>query len=73
MCFYEFDSLFEILHTSLFRTVVSRGDEIVDLGFVGLEEGVQVGLVEDFSALSLWEDEVEEEEEAEPSVEGDPN
>jgi len=73
MNFYKFDSLFEILHTSLFRAVVGRRDEVVDLGFVGLKKRVKISLIEDFSALRLGEDEVKEEAEAEPSIERDPN
>lgn len=36
------------------------------------EEGVDVGLVEEFGALSLGKDEVGEDEEAEVGVEGEP-
>lgn len=51
---------------------MGAGDELVDLGFVFREEGVNLFLVEIASALGLGEDEVEEEEEAEVAVEGDP-
>jgi hypothetical protein len=51
---------------------VSGGYEVVDCNFVLLEEGMDVGLVEDFCALCLREDEVQEETKAEPCVEGDP-
>ena len=37
-----------------------------------MEEGLDVCLVEDACALSLWEDEVEEETKADPGVEGNP-
>lgn len=40
--------------------------------FVVGEEGVDVGLVEEFGALSLGEDKVGEEDEAEVGVEGKP-
>lgn len=49
-----------------------RGDEVLDCAFVVLEPGVDVGCVEDAGALGLREDEVEEEEEADVGVEGNP-
>ena len=49
-----------------------RGYEIVNSDFVFMEEGVNVALVEDFGALRLREDEIEEETEPDPRVEGDP-
>lgn len=45
-------------------------DEVVDVVFVVGEEGVDMGLVDEFCALGLGEDEVAEEEEAEGGVEG---
>ena len=36
------------------------------------DERLEIGEVQEFCTLSLWEDEVEEEEEAEPGVEGHP-
>lgn len=47
-------------------------DEVVDLSLMVDDEGLEVGEVEVFGALGLREDEVEEEEEAEPGVEGHP-
>lgn len=48
------------------------GDKGFDLGFVLGDEGGDVGLVEEFGALGLGEDEVGEEDEADPAVEGEP-
>lgn len=47
-------------------------DEDIDVVLVVGEEGVDVGLVEEFGALGLREDEVGEDDEAEESVEGEP-
>lgn len=58
MGFYELDGLFEVGYSCGFGAVVGRGDEVVDGEFIGLEEGVNVFLVEDFGALGLGEDEV---------------
>lgn len=52
--------------------MVGCGYEVVDGEFMGAQEGVQAGLVDEARALGLWGDEVEEEEKAEPGVEGDP-
>ena len=48
------------------------GYEIVDCELVVVEEGVDMLLVQETSALGLGEDEVEEEKESEPGVEWDP-
>ena len=52
--------------------MVGCGYEVVDGEFMGAQEGVEAGFVEEACALGLWGDEVEEKEEAEPGVEGDP-
>lgn len=52
---------------------MGRGDEVVDLSLIFLEEGVNVLLVDDAGALGLREDKVEEEQEADVAVEGDPD
>ena len=72
MLFNEFDYVFEIGYSCCFCTVVGAGDEVVDCDFVVVEEGVDVCMIEYSSALCLWEDEVEEEAEADPGVEGNP-
>lgn len=72
MGLYELDGLLQVVYSRGFGAVVGRGDEVVDCEFVGLEEGVDVLSVEDFGALGLGEDEVEEEDEADPGVERDP-
>ena len=64
--------MFEVFDASCFCAVVSRGYEVVDCELIVVEEGVDMLLVEDASALGLWKDEVEEEEKSEPSVEWDP-
>lgn len=51
---------------------MGRGDEVFYLLLVGVQPGLDVGLVDEAGALGLGEDEVEEEEEAEVGVEGDP-
>lgn len=67
-----FDGLLEVGEPGLLEALVGRGDEVLDLALVGLEPGVDVGLVDDARALGLGQDEVEEEEEAGEGVEGDP-
>ena len=51
---------------------MSLTDEVVDLCLVVNDEWLEVGQVEVFRTLRLWKYEVEEEEEAEPRVEGQP-
>lgn len=70
--FEVFNRLLEVGDTCCFETVVGRGDEFLDGGFVFFESRVDVFLVDVPGALGLGEDEVEEEEEAEVGVEGDP-
>lgn len=48
------------------------GDELVDTGFIFVEEGVDFFLVEDAGALCLGENKVEEEEKAKIAVEWNP-
>jgi hypothetical protein len=48
------------------------GDEGFDFCFVVMEERVDVLDVDELCALRLWEDEVEEDRETNPRVEGDP-
>lgn len=52
--------------------MVGCGYKVVDGEFVGAQEGVQAGFVDEACALGLWGDEVEEEEKAEPGVERNP-
>ena len=40
--------------------IVGVGDECINVVFIMSNERVDVGLVEEASALSLWEDEVRE-------------
>ena len=47
-------------------------DEEVDVLFVLDDEGLNVAVVEELGALGLGEDEVGEEDEADPRVEGEP-
>jgi hypothetical protein len=51
---------------------VDGGNEVVNCDLVIVKEGVDVCMIEYSSALCLWEDEVEEEAEADPGVEGNP-
>jgi hypothetical protein len=51
---------------------MGAADELLDLALVVLQERVDVVLVEEAGALRLRENEVGEEEEADPAVEGDP-
>lgn len=61
-----------VAHAHLLEAVVGVSNELIDLSFVVNDPGLEIGEVEVFCALSLWEDEVEEEEEAEPGVEWEP-
>ena len=60
----------EICETCGLGTIVGGDDEVVDVVFMMGEEGVDVGLVDEFCALGLGKDEVAEEEEADGGVEG---
>lgn len=66
------DSLLEVGEAGVLEALVGAGDEVFDFGLVFLEVGVDVGLVDDAGALGLGEDEVQEEDEADVCVEGDP-
>jgi hypothetical protein len=70
--FDHFDGLFDVGYACCFRAVVGGGDEVVNCDLVVVKEGMDVCLVQDSSALCLWEDKVEEEAEANPGVEGNP-
>ena len=70
--FYKVDGLFQVRKSGGAGTVVSRGDEGLNVGFVVGEEGVDVLLVDGARALGLRKDEVGEGEEAEVGVEGEP-
>lgn len=70
--FDHFDCLFNVGYACCFRAVVDGGNEVVNCDLVIVEEGVDVCMIEYSSALCLWEDEVEEEAEADPGVEGNP-
>jgi hypothetical protein len=72
MLFYEFDYVFKVGYSCCFGAVVGARDEVVDCDFVIVEEGMDVCLVEDASALGLWKDEVEEEAQSDPGVEWNP-
>jgi len=62
----------EVGDASLFGTVMSGRYEVIDGEFVVFEKRVDVGLIENAGALALGENEVEEEAEADPGVERDP-
>lgn len=55
------------------ETVVGACDELVDLGFILFKPRVDLLFVDDARTLGLGEDEVEEEEEANVSVKGNPD
>lgn len=69
----ELDGVLEVGHAGGFKAVVSASDELLDGGFVLLEVGVEVGLVEVTGALGLGQDEVQQEAETQVRVEGDPH
>lgn len=69
---HEIDGTFEILQSRSFGTIMGMGDEDLDVRFVVREEWMDVRLVDESSALGLWEYEVGEEEEAEICVEWEP-
>lgn len=51
---------------------MAAGDEAFDLAFVLVQERVDILLVQDAGPLGLGENEVAEEEQAEPAVEWEP-
>jgi len=71
--FDELKGLAEVRKASCFGAFMGRGDEIVDSEFVFVKERVYMVLVEDFGTLGGGEDEVEEEREADPRVERNPD
>jgi hypothetical protein len=68
----DVNELVEVAETGGGEALVGLADEEVDVLFVLDDEGLNVGVVEEFGALGLGEDEVGEEEEADPGVEGEP-
>lgn len=56
----------------MLQSSVHLADEVVDLSLVVNNVGFEVGKIKMFSALSLRENEVKEEKEAEPRVEWHP-
>lgn len=68
----ELNYVLDVGCTGSFKAIVRGGYEIVDRELVFAEEGVDVFLVDDSSALGLGKDEVEEETEADPRVERNP-
>jgi hypothetical protein len=68
----DVDELVEVAETSGGEALVGLADEEVDVRFVFHDEGLNVGVIEEFGALGLGEDEVGEEDEADPGVEGEP-
>jgi hypothetical protein len=72
MLLNEFYGMFQVGNASSFGSVVSGGYKVIDCNLVFAEEGMDMGFVENASSLGLREDEVEEEAEANPGIEGDP-
>lgn len=68
----ELDGVTEIGDTSSLEAVVCAGDELVDLSLVFFKEGVDFLFIDEAGALGLGEDQVEEEQQADIAVEGDP-
>lgn len=54
------------------EALVGRGDEVIDLRLVLLEEGVNLLFVDYARALGLREDEIEEEEESQVAIKRNP-
>lgn len=67
-----FDGLAEIRTSRGLEATVGAGDELIDTVFIVLEERMDLFFVEDAGPLRLGQDEVEEEEESDVSVEGNP-
>jgi hypothetical protein len=68
----QLDGAVEVGDACAAQALVGRGDELFDGGLVLLEARVDVFFVDEAGALGLGEDEVEQEEEADVGVEGDP-
>ena len=68
----EVDQLVEVAEAGLGEVFVGLADEDVDVVLVLDDEGLNVGVVEEFGALRLGQDEVGKEDEADPGVEGEP-
>jgi hypothetical protein len=68
----DVDELVEVAKPGRGEALVGLADEDVDVRFVFHYEGLNVGVIQEFGALGLGEDEVGEEDEADPGVEGEP-
>lgn len=68
----DLDELLEVLEACSLKTLVYGRYEIINIHFILAEERMYLVLIEKASALRLWCYEPEEEDGAEPGVEGDP-
>ena len=68
----QVDELVEVAETGGGETLMGLANEEVDVLLMLDDEGLNIGVVEKFGALSLGEDEVGEKDEANPGVEGEP-
>jgi hypothetical protein len=66
------DGLVEVLKPKSFGLFMEAANKHFNLSFVVFQEGVDIGLVQDFCALRLRKYEVGKEEQPKPAVERDP-
>jgi len=68
----EFNHDVQVPQSHLLESFVRLADELVDAVLVAHDVGFEVVEIEDLGPLGLREHEVQEKDEAEPGVEGDP-
>lgn len=64
--------MFKVINAGSLCTIMSGRNEIIDSGFMFLEEGMDMILVQQPSTLCLRCNEVKEEARADPGIEGNP-
>lgn len=66
------DGLIEVLKPKSFGLFMEAANKLFNVSFVVFQEGVDIGLVQDFCALRLRKHEIGKEKQPEPAVERDP-
>lgn len=68
----QINRLIEVLKTQILGAFMTAPDKLFNLAFVLLEERIDVLQIQQAGALSLGEDEIAEEKETDPAIEGEP-
>jgi len=70
---HKFDGALQILEARCFGVIMRVADEVIDVSLVVGQEGMDVVLVDHFCALSLRQDEIGKDHQADPAVERKPS